>query len=80
MLAGEQDVAGAQGLLERGIAGVAGGLFEAGTGGDLDVDDPEFNAEIVADGLAVSRPGVGGGLQTVMDMNRPQRGDAWWRT
>lgn len=75
MLAGEQDVAGAQGLFERGIAGIARGLFEAGAGGDLDVDDLEFNAEIVADGLAVCGPGVGGGLQTVMDVDRTQRGD-----
>ena len=63
MLAGEQDVAWAEGLPEGSIAGVAGGLFEAGAGGDLDVDDLEFDAEIVADGLAVGGPGIGGGLQ-----------------
>ena len=56
---------------EGSIAGVAGGLFEAGAGGDLDVDDLEFDAEIVADGLAVGGPGIGGGLQPVVDVDDP---------
>ncbi len=72
MLAGEQDVTRAEGLPEGSIAGVAGGLFEAGAGGDLDVDDLEFDAEIVADGLAVGGPGIGGGLQAVMDVDGAQ--------
>ena len=72
MLAGEQDVAWAEGLPEGSIAGVAGGLFEAGAGGDLDVDDLEFDAEIVADGLAVGGPGIGGGLQAVVDVDGAQ--------
>ncbi len=38
------------------------------------MDDLEFNVEIVADGLAVGGPGVGSGLQAVVDMDGAQRG------
>ncbi|MNE71210.1 hypothetical protein D3C80_1670660 [compost metagenome] len=74
MLAGEQDVAWAEGVFEGCIAGVAGGLFEAGAGGNLDADDLEFDAELVADGLAVSGPCVGGRLQAVVDVDGVQGG------
>ncbi|MNM67808.1 hypothetical protein D3C81_793510 [compost metagenome] len=74
MLAGEQDIARAEHLPEGGIARISGRLFQAGAWGDLDVDDLEFNVEIVADGLAVGGPGVGSGLQAVVDMDGAQRG------
>lgn len=75
MLASEQDVARAEDLPEGGIAGVASGLLKTGAGTDLDVDDLELDAKIVADGLAVGGPGVSSGLQAMMDMNGTQRGE-----
>jgi hypothetical protein len=62
VLGSEQDVSGTEHADEGCIASVAGSLFEAGAGGDLDVDDLEFDTELVADGLAVSGPGVGSKL------------------
>lgn len=40
------------------------------------MDDLEFDAEIVADGLAVGGPGIGGGLQAVVDVDGAQWRDA----
>ncbi len=38
------------------------------------MNDLKFDAKVVADGLAVGRPGVGRSLQAVVDMDGAQRG------
>jgi hypothetical protein len=49
-------------------------LLEAGAGRDRDVDDLQFDGELVAQGLAMGWPAVGGGLQAVVDVDGTQGG------
>ncbi|MNP50303.1 hypothetical protein D3C76_1445600 [compost metagenome] len=72
MLAGQEDFAGTQGSAESGVARITGALFDAGAGGDLHTDDLQFDAQIVAQALAMIRPGISRSLQAVVDVNGAQ--------
>lgn len=74
VLTGEQHLVCAQSFFEGVVAGIARGLFEAGARGYLDRDHVEFDTQGIADRLAMGGPGIGGGLQAVVDMNGAQRG------
>ncbi|MNI58467.1 hypothetical protein D3C73_1135790 [compost metagenome] len=69
VLASQQQLMSPGDLDECGIPSVAGRLFKAGAGLDLNMDDSKRDTLGITHRLAVLGPGVGGGLQPVMDVN-----------
>ncbi len=52
---------------------MAGSLLQARARGDVDLDDLQLDAQVIADALAMGRPRLRDRLQAMLDVNRAQR-------
>lgn len=73
MLTGQQHLALLQRLLECGVTSLSSSLFKAGASCDVDVLNLQRNAKFFAHETTVFRPGVGNGLQTMVNVDGVER-------